>query len=337
MKSNVFVAIRGARVGLTLAALSITLLWASPAKAGTACGVIISQPGVYALGTNVGPCASGVDGIDIEASNVTLLLNGHTISGATSVSGNCNASIGIHVLGTSSVPLSGVNVVGPGTISNFWVGFGAYYSAGSSVSLTTVKAPQCPGTYTLTLDGSTFTESTSFGFIIDVTSNHWTLLRNVVREPGVSSEGIYVLGPVEGFPPFGPASGSYNNVIENNVNDTIGFEGSTNNNIIGNIANDNYGGIELVVASNNNNVLANTTNGNAAGDGILVSDYGTGLYSTGNNIIGNTSLGNSPWDMEDDEAGGGCASNIWEGNHFKTANQACIIAPSLEDDSHLLQ
>src|SRR5437870_5656364 len=108
MTWNVLVAIRRARLGLTvLAALSITLLWASPAKAGTTitqsfCPVLIAQSGEYSLATDVGPCAPGADGIDITASNVTLHLNGHTISGTTT-SGTCNSSKGIHVMGTSSL------------------------------------------------------------------------------------------------------------------------------------------------------------------------------------------------------------------------------------------
>jgi hypothetical protein len=71
-----------ARLGLALlAALSITLLSPSPAKAGmtitqSTCPVVISQPGEYSLAVDVGPCLPGVDVIDITASGVTLHLNG---------------------------------------------------------------------------------------------------------------------------------------------------------------------------------------------------------------------------------------------------------------------
>jgi len=80
---------------------------------------MIAQSGDYSIGTNVGPCLPGVDGIDIVASNVTLHLNGHTISG-TATSGTCNSSNGIYVEGTSLLPLTMVHVLGSGTISNFF-------------------------------------------------------------------------------------------------------------------------------------------------------------------------------------------------------------------------
>jgi hypothetical protein len=138
-----------ARLGLkVLAAISlILLLGASSAKAGTTitqstCPVLIAQAGDYSLGTDVGPCLPGVNGIDIVASNVTLHLNGHTISG-TATSGTCNISYGIDVMGTSLLPLTMVHVLGSGTISNFFIGFSAEYSAGSYVKFTTVTA-QCP-------------------------------------------------------------------------------------------------------------------------------------------------------------------------------------------------
>src|SRR5207302_1106108 len=46
----------------------------------TTCPFHITQPGNYDLGGPVGPCPSGVNGIDIEASNVTLHLNGFSIN-----------------------------------------------------------------------------------------------------------------------------------------------------------------------------------------------------------------------------------------------------------------
>jgi hypothetical protein len=86
MTSSVLATIRKASLGLSLlATISIILLSASPAKAGititqSTCPIVIDQPGTYFLATDVGPCAPGVDGIDISASNVTLQLAGHTIT-----------------------------------------------------------------------------------------------------------------------------------------------------------------------------------------------------------------------------------------------------------------
>jgi hypothetical protein len=294
---NMLIAIKRAKLALVLlAAVSITLLWASPAKAGTTitqstCPVVINQPGEYTLGTDVGPCLPGVDGIDILASNVTLHLNGHTITGS------CDSSaIGIHVgVAMSPTALTQVRVLGTGTIIGFTNGFVADNSAGSFVKFVTVT-PTC----------SDF----SFGFHILAPSSQWKLEGNVVLEPADNrnnSAGIVL------------QSGANDcDVVRNNVNDTISVN-SNNNNIINNTANDNVGGI--FVTGNDNEIHANTTDNNNGDPGILLSCSHTNCAS-GNIISGNTSLNNTPYDMEDDTAN--CGTNKWRGNKFKTANMSCI-------------
>src|SRR5205807_8765221 len=65
MTWNILASNRRVRLGLPLlVALSIALLWASPASAGTTitqstCPVVIMQSGEYSLGADVGPCAPG--------------------------------------------------------------------------------------------------------------------------------------------------------------------------------------------------------------------------------------------------------------------------------------
>jgi hypothetical protein len=293
---NMLIAIQRAKLALVLlAAVSITLLWASPAKAGTTitqntCPVMINQPGDYSLGANVGPCAPGVDGILIVASNVTLHLKGHTISG-TATPGTCNSSSGIHVMGTSFLtPLTMVRVLGTGTIANFDTGFLAENSAGSFVKFVTITAPDCG------------TSSGSLGFDIKGSSSQWKLEGNVVREPGDTSGGIDLR-----------AGANDCDLVRNDVNDSISVH-SNNNNIINNTANDNAGGI--FVDGNNNEIHANTTDNNNGFPGLELL-----VGASGNNISGNTSLGNSP-DMEDDNTD--CGTNKWVGNKFKTANMPCI-------------
>ncbi len=102
MTSSVFAEVRKASFGLVLlAAFCITMLTASPAKANTTltgpCPVVINQPGDYSLSKNL-TCPPNVDGIDIEASQVTLSLSHHSINGT------CGTGIGIHVLGTPAAP-----------------------------------------------------------------------------------------------------------------------------------------------------------------------------------------------------------------------------------------
>jgi parallel beta-helix repeat protein len=254
---------------------------------------MILQSGEYSLGTDVGPCAPGVDGIDITASNVTLHLNGHTIIGAAT---DCNTSNGIHLMGTSFLlPLSLVRVLGSGTISNFFIGFRAENSAGSFVKFVTVTA-NC--------------SFYSYGFAILPSSGQWKLDGNIVREPGATSTGILL------------QSVDDNDLVRNDVNDGIALFSSSNT-VVNNTANDNQGnaigrgGIFVSNGSTNNDIDANTTDNNSPNNGITLQ-----LGATGNNISGNNSFNNFTFDMKDDNAS--CDNNTWTGNHFNTANQSCI-------------
>jgi len=286
---------------LLLAVISITLLWSSVAEAGTTitngtCPVTLSQSGVYSLATDVGPCDPGKDGIDIQASWVTLLLNGHTIKGSAAP-GTCNTSNGINVgLPTPGPMIRGVEVLGGGTVSNFFVGLGAQNSADSFAAFVTVTAPQC----------NPSGGPTSDGFLVQAPGGGWTLFNNVVREPGVNSYGIVLVA-------------DSNALVGNNVNDSIAIVGSSNT-IVANTANDNFGGI-FVFSGSKNQIYANTTNhnnsANGGGSGLSIA-----LGATGNTITGNTSFDNVPWDMEDDNPN--CDSNKWKGNHFGTSNESCI-------------
>jgi hypothetical protein len=262
MKRIALPSIGRARLGLALvAALSITLLSPSPAKAGTTitqstCPVVIAQSGEYSLGTDVGPCGLGMDGILITASGVTLHLNGHTITGTCTPSG-----VGIHVLGTPAVTLTKVRILGSGTISTFSFGFQADNSAGSFVKFVTV-ASQC-------------FEAT--GFYIPITSSQWKLDGNVVDQPSTSF-GVILRG-------------GDNELVRNNISDTITVGTASNNNVIvNNTASADGGGI--FVEGSNNDIHANTTNSNFSSNGIWVI-----ASSLGNNITGNTAENNQPFDL----------------------------------------
>jgi parallel beta-helix repeat protein len=107
--------------------------------------------------------------------------------------------------------------------------------------------------------------------------------------------------------------GSDNDLVRNNVSDTISVD-SDNNVIVNNTASDNGGGI--FVEGSNNDIHANTTNDNFSSNGIWV------FLGSGNNITGNTAQNNVPFDLDDDNPN--CGTNKWEGNKFNTANQSCI-------------
>lgn len=287
-----------------LLVLVVCVLIAPPAKAGipitqNMCATTISQPGEYDLATDIGPCTG--DGIDITASEVTLHLNGHTITGSATA-GTCSDSFGVRV--SPPVPgtmLSQVRVLGDGTISNFRVGFRAENSNDSFVKFTTVAA-NCP--------------FVSRGLVILGPGNHWTLQGNVVREPGFKSQGI-LLRQIDD-----------SHLVANDVNDTISLEDSSNNVIANNVADDNDTGIFLggsTTGSNGNEIHANTTNNNNIGNGLWIA-----FGSTGNSVTGNYSFANLPFDMKDGNPG--CGTNKWRGNHFGKANQSCIRSGK-DDDS----
>lgn len=108
---------------------------ASAATAITACGTTITAPGSYTLGADIGPCPH--DGIDIAASNVTLSLNGHTITGSdtTNTSGAPeDQQIGVHLLN-----VHGVTVMGPGTITHFDAGVAIDGGYGNVIQGLTVR------------------------------------------------------------------------------------------------------------------------------------------------------------------------------------------------------
>lgn len=227
----------------------------------TSCNTVIIVPGRYALANDLVDCP--YVGIDILASHVTLLLNGHTISGSTRESG-------IHVGSRGgNTPFTNVTILGPGVITNFqWNVF-----LEPTVSFSTVSGITITG-------GSTFL---GYGFVAYATNTVFT--------------GNTVSGVGNGFLVAG------NNSV---------FKG-----------NDSSGnGTGFAVYAAGNEVRGNTVNGNLA-VGIFVN-----LGSAGNTIRGNTALGNNTsgatyyYDLEDDNVN--CDSNIWHGNEFGTANQACI-------------
>jgi parallel beta-helix repeat protein len=191
--------------------------------------------------------------------------------------------------------LSQVHILGEGTVSNFRDGLRAENSAGSFVKFVTVTAACMNEPFA------------TFGFLILAPGGQWKLQGNVVREPGATSSGIAFFSVDD------------NDIVRNDVNDSLEFSNSNNNTIVNNTANDNFGGIFIGIfgASSDNELHANTTDNNGFGNGMWVFSG-----STSNNITGNTSFGNLPFDMEDDNPN--CDSNKWVGNHFGTANQTCI-------------
>lgn len=111
------------------ASLVVTgLVTAGPANAAVlACGTLITQN--TTLTANIGPCVSS-DGLVVTASNVTVNLNGFSITGKRS--GGDNAGVRL-------ANVSGVTVKGPGTIQRFDTGVAIFGGSGNTVKFLTAQ------------------------------------------------------------------------------------------------------------------------------------------------------------------------------------------------------
>jgi parallel beta-helix repeat protein len=100
------------------------------AKEITACHTVIRQPGVYLLANDLTGCPEL--GIEIASSNVTLQLNGHTISGS-------GLSVGIGIGRTLLSGVQRVSVLGPGTVERFQTGIMTAHMMRSTIRGLTVR------------------------------------------------------------------------------------------------------------------------------------------------------------------------------------------------------
>lgn len=100
------------------------------AAPGPQCGDTITQ--TTTLTHDIGPCPAGVDGLDVTASNITLNLNGHSITGSNThevaAAGEQVQQIGVHLLGVSGV------VVTNGTVQHFDAGVAIEGGARNTIS-----------------------------------------------------------------------------------------------------------------------------------------------------------------------------------------------------------
>lgn len=252
---------------------------AAGAATAVSCGSTISAPGKYFLAANCsGP------GIAINASNVTLKLKGHTMTGP--------GTGDIGVAGVETFHTTRVNILGPGTITNY--GFGVALDQGVTHS---------------TVGGITANNNAAAIFIATVGTNDNTIRNNTADHN--ANSGMVI---------DGSGTSIHGNTVNNNSGEGFDVEGDGNA-IRGNIA-DNNGDNGIVVNANSNTLNGNTTDNNSS-DGIFVNGPNPPLPGATNNTIrGNTALGNSSDDLFDGNPG--CDSNRWNGNTFNTANQPCI-------------
>jgi len=180
-------------LGLLLG-VTLVFLGAGPTGASqqsvVSCGDTISSPGIYYL---AGDCSGGsnFDGIKITASNVKLFLRGHTMTGLSSTNCSPASCRGINVSGTSNVA-----VVGPGTITNYYIGMNFEFSSGAEAEFLKALGNSF-GTYLYSSRGITVWRSilagnSEVGAVDNGNGNR--LLGNDVSRNGVYGIEIYSTG-----------------------------------------------------------------------------------------------------------------------------------------------
>lgn len=321
-----------ASAGLTLAVLSsLALGIATPSARAQTCGTTITQSTV--LRANIGPCPGNGLIIPPGVKNITLSLNGHTITGT-----RASGSIGIDNQGVM------VMIKGSGTISNFATGVRLLQQASNVALRTTVQDLRlisnqvgidivgscCPnpeganrilqnridgsGEIGIRLVGSASDRiaenrvynQTAYGMAIY--QGHVTLVElNVVRE---NAYGIYLDGYT------GTSTIRYNDVSANRGDGIAGLPDRVT--IEGNIISRNgrdglVSAAQWPGAQETVNLIINNIAIQNGRRGIALGDYGGHTAGGQNLVTGNLARGNGVADLSWDQTGPG---NCWGGNNF---------------------
>ena len=287
-----------------------------------ACGQTILVSTV--LDSNIGPCGAG---LIIGADNITLDLNGFTITG-----GPVGDGPGILLPNRTGV------TVRNGTVTQFDAGVAI--EGGSANTVTAMRVLDNRGSFT-----------TDFGdgiAMFATTSNRIT--NNQVRNNG----------PYDGI---GMIRSNFNFIDSNQVADNIQSNQTTgirienagrtasNDNVVTNnlVANNALDGIQVFAGGSRNQIRFNQVFGNAR-DGITVFAGGSnniiegnhvrgnredGIHirgaagafpaPTGNQILRNVAFGNAVFDLRDDNPN--CGGNVWRGNQAATFTPPCTMTP----------
>jgi len=299
---------RFAIAGLGTATLFLGAPLAGPALAThVVCGQVITSS--TTLDSDVGPCA--MDGIVIGADNITLDLNGHTLSG---IDGQLTQGVGVKVSGHTGVVVTG------GTVKAFSIGVNIENGASNTVS-------------NMSLTDNTSGDGVS---INGATADNNSVLNSYVARNG-QYDGIGVYGGssldkitgtvITGNQVVDNASSGMtggirlenwtwnttvtNNTVKNNALEGIAaFADTAFNTITGNVVDHNGFGTNTdkpprpgdgirAFSRSNNNLIQNNTVKNNAGNGIFLQGpvtFSNGTVSPGaanNRVLTNTSTNNN--------------------------------------------
>jgi len=302
--------------------LSLGVAGVGPASAAhVACGQTLVASTV--LDSNVGPCATG---ITIGADNVTLDLNGFTISG------NPTAGEGPGILLRGRTGATVKN----GTVTNFDAGVAIERGSGNTVT----------GMQILNNRGA----GGDYGDGVAVfLSNSNRITNNQIRNNGQYS-GVGLIGSafnvidgnqitdnnqnpnntsgirVENGPASNDNTITNNRVVNSGLDGIQVFAGGSrnvirNNQVVGN----RREGITVFAGGNNNVIETNQVQRNGAHGIFIRAAAGNFPAPAGNQILRNYSVGNVQFDLRDGQPT--CGTNQWHGNQGATGTPPCVFNP----------
>ena len=347
-------------VTAALTLLSTTVLVSDAGAVTLSCGQTITQNTV--LDADVGPCpTNGQNGINIATSGITLDLNGHTVFGTASGTGE---GAGIYLFRTSGV------VVKNGTVRDF--DGGVAIEGGNRNTVTSITARDNIGVVAVTRydDGIAVLSSTNNRIVGNTTIHNGPLsgigvYSRVDAEhqrdtSGVSSGNIIESNNVidtnlPRSPVINDSDGirietmsvfnliRYNSVTGSGLDgislfsfapdNTVEFNRITNNGFL-NTFRRRGDGIRVFGGSERSLVRNNQIWGNAANGIIFHGVFGTRPPVTSSQALNNTAVNNNLLPpIEQSELGGptydlndgnpNCDNNTWFGNRYHTANPPC--------------
>ena len=329
---------------VALVALLMSLMDAGTAKSALSVTYIrqgdipytISQPGRYALAEDLSGPQNAI-AITILASNVTLYLNNHRLTGPASSWDACyhpfpfpETSVGIRVIGATHVILrkgflqgfgTGVLLTNAGSsqlnslqiTQTCWHAIDLDASSGNSIQDNHVSGNFGDGIFLYRSDNNTFhanelsdngSQSNGAGMSL-VISHANTLTANTIsrnRSFGISiacSNDNQLVGNTVDHNDSGISGGCGDGAVSGNLFD-------------GNLSSDNRYGIVLGTGSTHNTIVNNIAQRNAL--------FGIMLYDNSLNIVkNNTALDNQVFDAYDVNLPS--CGNIWRKNTFNTDNE----------------
>jgi parallel beta-helix repeat protein len=258
------------------------------AQTVSACGTAITTSGTWILLQNL--TCSGA-GIDVQVGNVTLKLNGFTITGPGANSG----TNGVLVASSAGLGMKKVTILGPGTIADFQNGI-------------TFQGTNGGGAVDVTFSGNLF------GIFLTTDSLSASSANLLLSQNGLQ-------GGLDGI------TGQLNTstIAANScssVSDCINLTASSGNRVIGNVGDGNsHAGIVVGAAVSGSASSGNTLEGNHTSNNHFYSIF-LGPTASGNHLMGNVAFANSLLDIN--EFNSHCGTDSFQSDVFGTASQSCV-------------